>query len=93
MALHLTLIDKVAFIGAVALPLFNIPLIMRMVERKSSQDISLCWVFGVWTCILLMAPSSVRSEDVVWRFFNYMNIIMFTAVVVFTMKYRKKKNG
>jgi len=92
--MELSFIDKIAFLAAIVLPLFNIPLIMRMVKRKSSKDISLWWVFGVWTCILLMAPSSFQSEDVVWRFFNYNNILFFTAVVFTTIKYRKgKPNG
>ena len=85
----LTLIDKIAFCAAIILPLFNIPLIIKMVQRKSSQDISLCWVLGVWICILLMAPSGFRSEDVVWRTFNYFNVVLFTMVVVATLRYRK----
>ncbi len=92
MLMSLIFIQKIAFVGAIALPLFNIPLIMRMVKRKSSQDISLCWVFGVWSCILLMAPAAFLSDDDVWRVFNYFNVVMFTAVVVFTMRYRKKKS-
>ena len=85
----LTIIDKIAFCAAIILPLFNIPLIIKMVQRKSSQDISLCWVLGVWICILLMAPSGFRSEDVVWRTFNYFNVALFTMVVVATLRYRK----
>jgi uncharacterized protein with PQ loop repeat len=91
--IDLPLIDKIAFVAAIVLPLFNIPLIIRMVKRKSSEDISLWWVFGVWACILLMAPASFQSEDVVWRFFNYNNILMFTAVVFTTIKYRKSKQS
>ena len=87
--MELSLIDKIAFVAAIVLPLFNIPLIMRIVKRKSSKDISLWWVYGVWTCILLMASSSFQSEDVVWRFFNYNNVLFFTAVVFVTIKYRK----
>ena len=87
--MELSLIDKIAFMAAIVLPLFNIPLIIRIVKRKSSKDISLWWVYGVWTCILLMAPSSFQSEDIVWRFFNYNNILFFTAVVFVTIKYRK----
>ena len=88
----LSVIDKIAFIAAIILPLFNIPLIIKMIRRGSSQDVSLCWVLGVWACILLMAPSSFRSEDVVWRVFNYLNVIFFTAVVAVTLKYRKGRN-
>jgi len=88
--MNLMLIDKIALVAAVVLPLFNIPLIMRIVKRKSSEDISLLWVFGVWTCIILMAPSAFQSEDTVWRIFNYGNVLLFTAVAFVTIKYRKK---
>ncbi len=81
--------DKVAFIAAIVLPLFNIPLIIKVVRRKSSKDLSLCWVLGVWACIVLMAPSGLRSEDLVWRTFNYSNVVLFTMVMIVTLKYRK----
>ncbi len=81
--------EKIAFVAAIVLPLFNIPLIMKMIKRKSSEDISLCWVLGVWVCILLMAPSGFRSEDIVWRTFNYVNVVLFTAVMVVTLRYRR----
>ena len=93
MTTSLTLIDLIALIAAVILPLFNIPLILRMVKRKSSADISLCWVLGVWTCIILMAPSGFQSEDTVWRVFNYGNVGLFTAVVFVTLKYRKNHDN
>lgn len=82
-------IEKVGLVAAVVLPLWNIPLIIKMVKRRSSRDISLPWALGVWVCILLMAPSGLRSEDMVWRAFNVTNIIFFTAVVVTVLKYRK----
>ena len=88
--MELSLIDKIAFVAGLSLPLFNIPLIIRIVKRKSSDDISLWWLFGVWICILLMAPSAFQSEDVVWRFYNYNNVALFTVVVFVTVKYRKK---
>lgn len=83
------LIDKIAFVAAIILPLFNIPLIVKIVRRKSSQDISLCWVLGVWTCILLMAPSAFTSEDIVWRTFSYINVALFSAVAMVTVRYHK----
>ena len=87
--MSLSLIDKIAFCAAIILPLFNIPLIIKIIRRKSSQDISLCWVLGVWICILLMAPSGFRSQDVVWRTFNYFNVVLFTLVAGVTLRYRK----
>ena len=81
--------EKVAFIAAIVLPLWNIPLIARVIKRRSSEDISIYWVLGVWTCFLLMAPQAFRSTDVVWRAFNIMNLILFTAVVIAVLTYRK----
>lgn len=87
--MSLNFIEVVGLIAAVVLPLWNIPLIVRIVKRRSSQDISLAWALGVWVCILLMAPSGFKSQDVIWRTFNVMNIIFFTGVVFVTLRYRK----
>ena len=84
-------IDTVGLMAAVILPLFNIPLILRMVKRKSSEDISLIWALGVWVCIVLMFPSGLKSTDFVWRTYNIINVLFFTVVVVTTLKYRKKE--
>ncbi|MBU0650656.1 hypothetical protein KKC59_01955 [bacterium] len=84
------MIEKIALVAAIALPLWNIPLIVRIIKRKSSADISLSWALGVWTCIVLMFPSAIRSTDIVWRTFSIFNIILFSAAVFFVLVYRKK---
>jgi len=84
----LGLIEKVGLVAAVVLPLWNIPLIVKIVKRRSSQDISTAWVLGVWVCTVFMFPSGICSEEVVWRTFNLVNIVLFTAVMVVTLKYR-----
>jgi len=85
------IIEKISLVAAVVLPFFNIPLIIRIIKRRSSKDISMVWAFGVWTCIILMAPSGFTSEDIVWRTFNYINVVFFTLVVIVVLKYRKGK--
>lgn len=79
------------------LPLFNIPLIMRIIKRKSADDISLVWLFGVWICILLMTPAALTSQDFAFRAFGLTNVIFFTGVVFVTVKYhhrfKSKKKG
>ena len=75
-----------AWAGAV-LPLFNIPLMIRIIRRKSADDISLVWLFGVWICILLMSPAALASKDPAFRDFGWMNIIFFTGVVIVTVKF------
>lgn len=83
------IIDKIGFFTAIVLPFWNIPLIVRIIKRKSSQDISLWWALGVWTGIVLMAPSGFKSVDIVWKAFNISNLILFTAVVIVTLRYHK----
>lgn len=92
-----TFVKTLQWIGTVAsviLPFFNIPLIMRIVKRKSADDISLVWVFGVWACILAMVPTTFLSQDPAFRWFGYINTVFFTGVVFVTVKYhhRFKKN-
>ncbi len=83
-----SVIKIIGIITACILPLFNIPLIWRIVHRKSSQDISLAWALGVWVCLLFMAPSGFTSEDIVWRIFSYINFLFFTCVVGVVLRYR-----
>lgn len=78
-------------IAGAAMPLFNIPLIMKIHSRKSSKDISIVWCLGVWACILLMTPSSIMSDDFVLKAFGLSNVVFFTIVVFFVFKYRKKE--
>ena len=83
------LIKTIGFIAAVVLPLWNIPLVIKIIKRRSSKDISLSWALGVWVCILLMFPSGIISKDLTWKAFNIVNLVLFTAVVITTLKYRK----
>ncbi len=82
--------QKIALIAAIILPLWNIPLIVRIIKRKSSEDISIFWALGVWTCFALMAPAGFSSSDPVWQTFNIVNFIFFSTVVIVVLIYRKK---
>jgi len=84
------MVEKIALLAAIILPLWNIPLIVRIAKRKSSRDISIYWVVGVWICFVLMAPDGFTSEDLVWRTFNIANLILFTIVFIVVLVYRKK---
>ncbi|MBU9888275.1 MAG: hypothetical protein KTQ49_00205 [Candidatus Omnitrophica bacterium] len=81
---------KISAIAGAILPLFNIPLVLRIIQRKSADDISLVWVFGVWACILLMSPAALLSPDVAFRLFGVTNLVFFTAVVLATVKYHHR---
>ncbi|MGH7926673.1 MAG: hypothetical protein ACREQV_02640 [Candidatus Binatia bacterium] len=68
-------------LSGVLMPFFNIPLIMRIVRRRSSEDISLTWVIGVWFCVVGMVPASVLSPDVVLYTFGIVNVVFFSGVL------------
>ena len=86
----MTLIEQIGLVASVSLPLWNIPLIRNIIKRKSSADISLMWVLGVWGCSLFMLPAGIISEDIVLKMFSIVNIVLFTGVVIVVLKYRKK---
>jgi len=74
--------------AALILPLWNIPLILKISERKSSKDFSLLWTFGVWLTLLAMLPSALVSDDFVFKVFNIANLTIFSAVVVTVIRHR-----
>lgn len=82
------MIEKIGFVAAVVLPLWNIPLIVKVGRRKSSKDLSLAWALGVWVCLVAMLPSGLLSADPVFRVFAVMNITLFSAVVIQVLRYR-----
>jgi uncharacterized protein with PQ loop repeat len=81
--------EQIALIAAIILPFWNIPLIVKIIKRKSAADISISWALGVWFCILFMAPAGFVSKDIVWRAFNIVNFVLFTCVMVTVWIYRK----
>lgn len=83
------LIQDIGMVAGVALPFWNIPLILRIRRRKTSRDISLAWTFGVWACLLIMLPSTLLSSDRVLRAFGISNFVLFSFVVVTVLAYRK----
>lgn len=84
-------IERIGVVSAVVMPLFNIPLILRIYQRKSSADISLSWALGIWVCILLMTPQAFRSHDAAFRAFGAVNLIFFSIVTFFVLKYRARR--
>lgn len=85
------MIRLIGLIAAIVLPFWNIPLIVRIERRKSSDDISLYWIFGVLTCLVLMFPAALVSSDNIFKVFNIVNIILFTFVAIEAVRYRIKK--
>ena len=85
------MIHKIAMIAGITLPLWNIPLVVRIIRRKSSEDVSAYWALGVWGSLVLMAPSAFVSKDPVWRYFNIVNFVIFSFVVLIVIFYKMKK--
>lgn len=82
-------LKTIGFWAGVILPLWDFSLISHVIKRKSSQDISLGWAFGLWLSSVLMAPSAFVARDKLAIGFNVVNVVMLTAVLVVVFKYRK----
>lgn len=82
------LTQTVGMVSAVALPFWNIPLIWRIQQRRSSRDISLAWALGVWVCLVGMLPCGLASTDGVFKAFTVVNLLLFSAVVFQVLRFR-----
>jgi len=85
------MVETIGFVAAVLLPLWNIPLMIRIHRRKSSQDVSLWWAGGVWGCLVLMLPAGLGSPDTVFKVFTVSNFVLFTLVVLQVIRYRGRR--
>jgi uncharacterized protein with PQ loop repeat len=83
--------DTVGFWAGVMLPLWDIPLIVRVIRRKSSADISLLWTWGLWLSSVFMAPSSFLVHNPMAMAFNIVNVTTLTVVLIAVVKYRKEE--
>ncbi len=82
------MLKTIGLIAALILPFWNIPLILRIHHRKSSSDISLAWVVGVFLSLCGMLPSGLVSPDIIFRSYSLINFIFFSAVVIQVFRYR-----
>jgi uncharacterized protein with PQ loop repeat len=80
-------------LSGVLMPFFNIPLILRIVKRRSSEDISLAWVIGVWFCVVGMVPASLISSDLVLYTFGIVNVIFFSGVLLAVLYFHPAIKG
>ena len=74
------MIQTVGMVSGIIMPFFNIPLIVRIIRRRSSEDISLVWVVGAWICVMGMLPQSLQSPDPVLLTFAIVNCLFFSGV-------------
>lgn len=83
------MIKTIGFWAAIMLPLWDIPLIIQVIKRKSSQDISIMWAAGLWATAILMTPAAFVSHNIIAIGFNIANVTMLSAVLFVVVKYRK----
>jgi hypothetical protein len=82
-------LEILALVASIVMPMWNIPLIVKIVRRRSSHDLSLFWVWGVWGCMLLMIPWAMVTREVVLKVFSFVNLFLFSGVLVAVMKYHR----
>ncbi len=83
------MIRWIGILASIALPFWNIPLILSIQRRRSSRDISLAWAWGIMACLVLMLPSGLCSPDPVFKIFTIANVFFFAGVVVQVMRFRR----
>lgn len=82
-------VRDVGLLASIVLPFFNLPLMFRIIKRRSSKDISISWALGVWICLLLILPTALTSVDMVFQVFSCLNLVLFSGVVALVLYYRQ----
>lgn len=85
--------DTIGLWAGVMLPLWDIPLIVRILRRKSANDISLMWMWGIWLSSVLMAPSAFVAHNKTAIGFNIVNVTMLTILLIVVLKYHRGKES
>lgn len=80
--------DWIGHGAAFFLPFFDIPMILRLLERKRSEDVSLIWTGGVWICTVLMSPKAFTSHDLTLKLFGISNFFLFSILAILVFYYR-----
>ena len=83
--------DTIGFWAGIMLPLWDIPLIVKILRRQSSDDISLVWMWGIWLSSVFMAPAAFMVHNTIAIAFNIVNVTTLTAVLIVVLKYRRKE--
>ncbi|MBI4374100.1 MAG: hypothetical protein HY542_04400 [Deltaproteobacteria bacterium] len=89
--ISVSFLEKLGWVASILLPFFNIPLMLRMIQRRSSADLSLLWVSGVFLCLLAMEPVALMSPDRLFKVFATMNVILYSGVAFLAFFFRIKR--
>lgn len=82
--------ETLGMAAAIALPFWNIPLILKIRKRGSSADISPSWALGVFSCLTVMIPSGLNSPDPIFHIYTIINYALFSVVVFHVVRYRPR---
>ncbi|TRZ82776.1 hypothetical protein D4R86_01230 [bacterium] len=88
----MTVLATISLVAGIVLPFWNIPLIVRVVKRRSSEDISLWWGIGIWVSLALMLPHGLVTEEIVLRWFTIANFTLFTITFIIILMYHNPRN-
>jgi uncharacterized protein with PQ loop repeat len=88
----MTLLAMISLIAGIVLPFWNIPLIVRVVKRRSSEDISLWWGIGVWISLAFMLPHGLITDEIVLRWFAISNFSLFTITFIIILLYHTPRD-
>ncbi|MGE5306428.1 MAG: hypothetical protein ACM3TN_24215 [Alphaproteobacteria bacterium] len=89
------MVQAIGIASGILMPFFNLPLMLRIIRRRSSEDISLVWVVGVWFCVMGLLPSSLQSPDPILFSFGVVNALLFSGVFLSVLYFHPaiRKNG
>jgi uncharacterized protein with PQ loop repeat len=68
------MIQTLGMVIGIIMPFLMFLLIVRIIRRRSSQDISLVWVVGAWICVTGMLPQRLQSPDPVLLTFGIVTV-------------------
>jgi uncharacterized protein with PQ loop repeat len=81
--------ETIGLWAGIILPLWDIPLIVRIIQRKSSADISVIWMWGLWGSSVLMAPIAFVKHNTNAIAFNIVNVVTLTVLLIYVLKYHQ----
>ena len=82
----------IALGAAILLPLLNIPVIVSIVQNRSSKGFNLVWLLAAWVGFGLMAPSAFVSTERAWQVLSTLNFVLYSVLLVFAVIYRNERS-
>lgn len=80
---------ELGYICSMIVPVFHIPLIMKLVRKKSSQEWSLLSVIGFWIATLGIQPWALMTDDRALTILNTLSLMFISVELVLVIKYRR----